>query len=102
MYVIVYCSLPLISIGKFGICEAATASSSQRSFSGFPAWPFVHRNSMLCSCSKGKSLCHKSMFFTGCLSALRQPFFCQLTSHFFSIASTTYFELETIVTSHGL
>lgn len=44
---------------------AARASSSQRSFSDLPAWPFTHSHLILCWPSAASSLCQRSTFFTG-------------------------------------
>lgn len=45
-------------------------SSSQRSFSGWPAWPFTHSHLILCWPSAASSRCQRSTFFTG----FSQPF----------------------------
>ena len=51
----------------------ARASSSARSFSGWPAWPLIHSQRTLWRACAASSRCHNSAFFTGLRSAVRQP-----------------------------
>ncbi len=53
------------------------ASSSARSFSACPACPLIQRQSMSWTRRASSRRCHSSAFFTGFLSAVRQPFFFQ-------------------------
>ena len=53
------------------------ASSSARSFSGWPSWPFTQCHEISCRLIASSSACHNSTFFTGFLSAVFQPFFFQ-------------------------
>ena len=52
---------------------AARASASARSFSGWPAWPRTHSQATSCGAAAASSRCHRSIFLTGFLSAVRQP-----------------------------
>ena len=60
---------------------AALASSSQRSFSGCPSWPRTQCQRTLCACASASSARHRSSFFTGLRSAVRQPLRFQRASH---------------------
>ena len=52
----------------------ARASSSARSFSGWPAWPLTHSQVTLWRACASSSRCHSSTFFTGFLFEVFQPF----------------------------
>src|SRR5574344_56009 len=64
---------------------AATAKASHRSFSGWPACPFIQLNSISNPFEIFKYLCHKSGFL-----CLRRPFTSHLESQPSLIALTTY------------
>ncbi len=51
----------------------ARASSSARSFSGWPAWPLIHFQVTLWRACAASSRCHRSTFYTGLRSAVFQP-----------------------------
>src|SRR5262249_31418543 len=57
------------------------ARASARSFSGCPAWPFTQYQLTRCGAAARSRRCHRSTFFTGFLSAVRQPRRFQLGSH---------------------
>ncbi|MCY1310356.1 hypothetical protein D9M70_605370 [compost metagenome] len=65
------------------------ASSSARSFSGWPAWPLTQCQVTLCRRLASSSACQSSAFFTGFLSAVFQPFFFQPWIHL-EMPSITY------------
>ena len=50
------------------------ASSSARSFSGWPAWPLTQCHSTSCLVRSSSRRCQSSAFLTGLRSAVRQPF----------------------------
>ena len=55
----------------------------------------------VCFSKSPSKVSHRSTLRAGELSALRQPFACLDASHPFSMASTTYLESLTMVTSQG-
>ena len=55
-------------------CAARTASSSQRSFSEWPACPFTHSNVTSCWAHKSSSLPHKSTLIALSFLLRHQPF----------------------------
>jgi len=65
------------------------ASSSARSFSGWPACPFTQCQLTRCLPATRSSSCHKSTFFTGFLSAVRQPRRFQSGSHSLILSGRT-------------
>src|SRR5438445_1349486 len=76
------------------------ASASARSFSGCPACPFTQCHAMRCSLARRSSSRHRSKFFTGFLSAVRQPRRFQSCSHSL-MPFWTYCESVYTATSHG-
>src|SRR4029079_469590 len=63
---------------------AATASSSQRSFSGWPLWPATRVNFSRCWATSTSSCCHRSAFLIGFrlpFSRFFQPFRFQPAIH---------------------
>ena len=52
---------------------ASRASSSARSLRSWPAWPLTQCQCTVWWASAASSRCHRSTFFTGFLSAVRQP-----------------------------
>src|SRR5689334_20981149 len=67
---------------------AALASASARSFSTWPLWPFTQAQCTLCGLAAASRRCHSSMFLTGFLSPVRQPFFFQPWIHLVAPSST--------------
>src|SRR4051812_23159131 len=57
------------------------ASASARSLPSSPAWPLTHSHSTSCRLTSAASSCHRSAFFTGFLSDVRQPLRTQFASH---------------------
>ena len=66
---------PYSATRAFGLNGAmpSRASSSARSFSGWPAWPFTQCQVTLWRFRASSSACHSSAFFTGFLAAVFQP-----------------------------
>ena len=71
--------LPSPTAARFGLNGAMPmrASSSARSFSGWPAWPLTQCQVTLWRVRASSSACQSSAFFTGFLSAVFQPFLFQ-------------------------
>src|SRR4051812_33640631 len=68
------CALRLCAIDSM---TPRFASSSAFSFPGFPSCPLTHTHSILWLSTNASSRCHRSTFFTGFLSTVRQPRFFQ-------------------------
>src|SRR5215217_4606558 len=73
--------------------DAATARTSQRSFSGWLLWPFIHTKFTVCCLYMFRNCIQRSLFFLPL-----KPVFNQPNTHFFSTESITYFESENTVT----
>ena len=67
---------------------AVVASSSHRSFCGWPSCPFTQINVILCGFAASKSLFQRSMFLTGSFFPRFQPFRIQLSIQRWLKAST--------------
>ena len=80
---------------------AVVASSSQRSFSAWPAWPFTQTNFTVWGSLAASSRFHRSTFFTGCFWEFFHPRFSQPATQFWLKAFTRYCESEYTVTVQG-
>ena len=77
------------------------ARLSQRSFSGWPAWPLTHCQLTSWGSTAAKRRFQRSTFLTGCLLAVLQPRLIQPEIQCCLKALTTYWESVTMVTVQG-